>query len=106
MSSARTSHSGERMRSLLEGFLHPQAAIMGVRLSLVTAARRQRAGDTAHHIGGAGKRILRLLNAQGSKVGQGVPKVQTIIIGFLVGAVASLAFRVWALVPLTLIMFL
>jgi hypothetical protein len=32
--------------------------------------------------------------------------VQTIIIGFLVGAVASLAFRVWALVPLTLIMFL
>lgn len=53
-----------------------------------------------------GNAILRLLNARGSKLGRGVPKVQTIIVGFLVGAVASLAFRVWALVPLTLIMFL
>jgi len=29
--------------------------------------------------------------------------MQTIIIAFLIGAVASLAFRVWALIPLTLI---
>jgi hypothetical protein len=32
--------------------------------------------------------------------------VQAIIIGFLIGAVASLAVRVWALIPLTLIIFL
>jgi|SRR3981081_2276179 hypothetical protein len=32
--------------------------------------------------------------------------VQTVIIGFLIGAVVSWGFRVWALIPLTLAIFL
>jgi hypothetical protein len=32
--------------------------------------------------------------------------VQTVIIGFLIGAVLSSAFRVWALIPLTWVIFL
>jgi hypothetical protein len=32
--------------------------------------------------------------------------VQTVIIGFLIGAVISWGFRVWALIPLTLAIFL
>jgi hypothetical protein len=32
--------------------------------------------------------------------------VQTLIIGFLIGAAISSAFRVWAMIPLTLVIFL
>ena len=32
--------------------------------------------------------------------------VQVVIVGFLIGAMASWGFRVWALIPLTLVIFL
>src|ERR1043166_1466387 len=53
-----------------------------------------------------GAQILPVLNGPRSSVTRGAPMVQTVIIGFLIGAVVSWGFRVWALIPLTLIIFL